>query len=488
MSLSSVLTIASGGLTNVTSQLGVVSQNVTNANTQGYTDEVGQQTALECDGLPMGVVTGPTTRSVNTMLQDEAWQQDATVAALNVRSQALAAVDAAQGTVGDGNDLASLTGALSDAFTTLSSDPSSSADQLAVVTAAGNLTQAINNVADVIGTQRQNAQDSLATDLGQLNTALASIGTLSAEISTASNAGQSTAALADQRDQAMSTVATLTGAHFLRQTNGNIQVILPSGTTLPTDGSAELAIANATLSPTAAAPAITLAGQPITAQITAGQIGANLSLRDTELPTFQAELDEFSQNLATRFSAAGLDLFTDDGSDVAAAATTGPVQAGYLGLANRIQVNAAVSANPALVQQGTGGDTLSASDQTVINAVLNQAFGPQSATTAPAPSVTGLGLDGNLSAPFAVPDTLAAFASDVVTTQSGASSDASSQLTDAEATQTTLNNAVAAVSGVSIDTQMSTMIALQNAYAANARIITAVQDMWTSLLDIGTSA
>jgi flagellar hook-associated protein FlgK len=35
---------------------------------------------------------------------------------------------------------------------------------------------------------------------------------------------------------------------------------------------------------------------------------------------------------------------------------------------------------------------------------------------------------------------------------------------------------------------MSTMIGLQNAYAANARVITAIQSMWTSLLDIGTSA
>ena len=54
--------------------------------------------------------------------------------------------------------------------------------------------------------------------------------------------------------------------------------------------------------------------------------------------------------------------------------------------------------------------------------------------------------------------------------------------------QTTLNSKVAAVSGVSVDAEMSTMVGLQNAYGANARVLTAVQQMWTDLLNIGTGA
>jgi flagellar hook-associated protein 1 FlgK len=286
----------------------------------------------------------------------------------------------------------------------------------------------------------------------------------------------------------MSTVAQLTGASFLTQPNGSVQVILPSGTTLPTDGSADLQLDASQLSPHYAARCVTLDGRDITSQLTGGSIGANLALRDTVMPTFQAELDEFSHDLATQFSAAGLNLFTDGSSPVAAASTTGPVQTGYVGLANRIQVNPAVAADPSLVQQGTSGTAISASDQTVIDAVLNQAFGPTTASTAAPPQVRGLGPSGTLSAPFSRPQTLADFASDVMSAQSGASSDASASLTTAQAAQTTLNNSVAAVSGVSVDTEMSTMIGLQNAYAANARVITAIQSMWTSLLDIGTSA
>lgn len=481
MSLVSAFTIATGGLANATSQLGVVSQNVSNANTAGYTREIGQQTALSAGGQEMGVRTGITVRSIDAELQSEARQQDATVAAMNVRAQALSAIDAANGTPGQGNDLASLTGALSDAFTTLSADPSSTAMQTAVVTAARTLASGINGVAQAVGTQRQAAQDSLGQDLTQLNTALATIGTLSARISTLASEGTSTAGLEDQRDAAMSSVAQLTGATFLHQANGTVQVILPSGSTLPTDGSATLKIADSQLSPQSAAPPVTLNGKDITAQLTGGQIGAKLALRDTTLPTVQAELDEFSHSLASQFSAAGLDLFTDNGAPVAAAASTPPAQLPYLGLANRIAVNQTVAGNPALVQSGTGGAVVGASDQTVINQVLTRAFG----TTSPPPLVQGLGLSGRLAAPYGAPPTLAGFAADMVSAQASASSDAGTGLSNAQAVQTTLNSKVAAISGVSVDTEMSTMIGLQNAYAANARIITAVNSMWTTVLQMG---
>jgi flagellar hook-associated protein 1 len=488
MTLASALTIATGGLANITSQLAVVSQNVSNANTAGYTRELGQQTAAQADGVELGVRTGITQRSVDTALEAEAWQQTATVAALTVRSNALAAVDAAEGTPGGGTDLAGLTGALGDAFTTLSSSPAATADQTAVVTAATSLANGINGLAQAVGKQRQAAQDTVSQELTQLGTALENIGRLSTRIATLANQGTGTAALEDQRDSAMQTVAQLTGASFVHQSDGGVQVILPSGTTLPTDGSASPGLDDSQLGPTVAAPAVTLNGKDITAQLTGGAIGANLALRDTAMPTFQAELDEFSHDLALRCSAAGLDLFTDGTRPVAAASATPPVQAGYVGLANRIQVNPAIAANPVLVQSGTAGTTLGVADQTVIKAMLDQAFGPAGATTAAAPSVRGLGLSGALSAPFGAPAKLADFASDVVSAQSGAASDAATALTAAKATQQVLDGKVSAVSAVSVDAEMSTMIALQNAYGANARIISSVQQMWAQVVNMAGGA
>jgi flagellar hook-associated protein 1 FlgK len=61
---------------------------------------------------------------------------------------------------------------------------------------------------------------------------------------------------------------------------------------------------------------------------------------------------------------------------------------------------------------------------------------------------------------------------------------ASSQLTAEQAVQSTLANNMATTSGVNMDTQMSLMIALQNAYGANARVMSTVQAMFTQLLTV----
>jgi flagellar hook-associated protein 1 len=41
-------------------------------------------------------------------------------------------------------------------------------------------------------------------------------------------------------------------------------------------------------------------------------------------------------------------------------------------------------------------------------------------------------------------------------------------------------------SGVNIDNEMSNLIELQNAYGANARVMTTIQQMISTLLQVGT--
>ena len=50
--------------------------------------------------------------------------------------------------------------------------------------------------------------------------------------------------------------------------------------------------------------------------------------------------------------------------------------------------------------------------------------------------------------------------------------------------QTALNNNVTAVLAVNMDTEMAHMIQLQNAYGANAKIVSAVQAMFAQLLQV----
>jgi flagellar hook-associated protein 1 FlgK len=122
----------------------------------------------------------------------------------------------------------------------------------------------------------------------------------------------------------------------------------------------------------------------------------------------------------------------------------------------------------------------------LINRVLDYAMGAdaQAGVPQPANNVAGLGPDGTLNAPYAAPLTLAANATSLVSAQAAVSAAATGQLSSGQALQTTLNANVSAVSAVNMDTEMSHMIELENAYGANARIIAAVQAMFTQLQQV----
>jgi flagellar hook-associated protein 1 FlgK len=190
-------------------------------------------------------------------------------------------------------------------------------------------------------------------------------------------------------------------------------------------------------------------------------------------------LDEFSQNLASRFATQGITLFTDPTGAVPTGGGV-PVQIGYVGFASTIQVNPAVLANPSSVRDGTPAISGGLAGFTgIINQVLNNALGD---TPALATNVANLGAAGNLTAPYTAPDTLGQLASTVVAAQAQNSASVTTQLGTEQAVQTTLAGNLSTQSGVNMDTEMSTMIQLQNAYGANARVIAAVQAMWTQLL------
>ncbi len=178
----------------------------------------------------------------------------------------------------------------------------------------------------------------------------------------------------------------------LEQPNGDVLIATTAGLVLPTHGTASpFATAGANVQPGSYYPggginAITLGGADVTSQLRGGQIGANITLRDTTLPTDQAELDGFAQNLAYRFSAMGLTLFTDPSTD---AATTGNPPGtvlpsdpnrtppnGYVGFAATIQVNSLVQADPSRVRDGDFPPVAPLAGSTVIiNGVLTYTFG-----------------------------------------------------------------------------------------------------------------
>lgn len=502
--MSASLSIANSGLANISAQFAVLSQNVANASTPAYAAEVGGQEDLNANGPGLGVKTLPTVLVTDQALAASVLHANAAVSGLTTTQTALQAIDSVLGTPGQGTDVGSLLTNLQDAFSTLQNDPSDQAQQAAVVSSASTLANGINSLSTAYTQQRQAAQTDLGSAVTTLNTTLATINALSKQIIVATSGGQSTADLNNQRNAAVQTLSGLLDVRTAAQPDGDLTIFTPTGLVIPTDGSSFFQFTGGGTEPGSYYPdgglsGITLNGTDVTGQMQGGQIGADIALRDSILPTDQSELDEFAAGLANRFAAQGLTLFTDGNGNVPSSGGT-PVQSGYVGFSAAIQVNPAVVAAPSLVRDGTDAISGSATGASafapnpsggpagftaMISRVLNYAFGAdaQDGVAQPALNTSGLGATGTLSAPFAAGSSLLDYAANMVSSQAQQSATATTSLGTESAVQTTLAAKVSAESGVNMDTEMSQMLTLQNAYGANARVITAIQAMFTQLLD-----
>ena len=76
------------------------------------------------------------------------------------------------------------------------------------------------------------------------------------------------------------------------------------------------------------------------------------------------------------------------------------------------------------------------------------------------------------------------FAQDIVSTQGAASANASAIDDTQQTALSTAQSRFSAGAGVNIDQEMSNLIALQTAYGADARVLTAARDMLNQLLQI----
>jgi flagellar hook-associated protein 1 len=169
-----------------------------------------------------------------------------------------------------------------------------------------------------------------------------------------------------------------------------------------------------------------------------------------------------------------LPLFTDGSAPITGAITSTGSQ--DVGLAGRIAVNSAVLANPsALVVYQTSPAT-QVGDPTRPNFLLNQ-LTKTALTFSPTSGV------GTASAPFS--GTLADFMSQVTSQQSLGATAATNLQQGQDVVVNALQQRFNSESGVNIDTELSNLITLQQAYASNARVMSTIQSMFSTLMQIG---
>jgi len=166
-----------------------------------------------------------------------------------------------------------------------------------------------------------------------------------------------------------------------------------------------------------------------------------------------------------------LPLFTDNGAPYSGAITAAGSQS--TGYAGRIVVNSALLADPSKLVAYQAGTAVG--DATRPNFIYNQLANASLQFS----SATGL---GGSAAPFT--GTLSAFMGQVIGTQSLAATAANNLQSGQDVVVNALQTRFNATSAVNIDTEMANLLTLQNNYGANARVMTTVNQMLTTLMQM----
>lgn len=199
--------------------------------------------------------------------------------------------------------------------------------------------------------------------------------------------------------------------------------------------------------------------------------GSILRVVDDGVPDL-ANVDALSATTtATSLTGGSAQLpFFTDGTGLYTGAITS-IGSQSVGLAARITVNAGLLADPSKLVTYQAG--VFAGDATRPNFILNQ-MSNASLTYSPQ---TGI---GSVTTPFT--GNLPSFLRQVVSVQGDAADNASKLAAGQDVVVSALQQRFSDGSGVNIDEEMANLLSLQTAYAANARVMSAVKDMLDTLM------
>ena len=484
MSITSALTNALSGLTAQSKAAELVSSNVANVSTPGYSRRE-LILASRTVGTPgQGVQVMGVQRSVNLpLLGDRRLAQSASGDA-DTRAAFFKRVEQTIGTPDDAYSISGRAAAMNSALLEASSHPEVEARLANVLSSAKSLARQIGSASKDIQAARAVANTEIGSEVTRLNASLARVVKLNNQISNGVAVRQDVSSLQDQRQQIVDQIAKIIPIREVQQPEGGVYLYTDAGASILDVAPAVFGFtATSTVIPAttigAGLSGLTLNGNPIATSgdrsyILGGTLSANFAIRDDLGVKAQAQLDAVARDLTERFADPALDstralgdpgLFTDAGL------AFDPLN--ELGLSQRLQVNAVADPSQggtlSRLRDGLGATTIGP----VGNSTLLNAW--RTALTSPREPASGGFMAGQRS--FA--GLSAGFLNSVATSRLNADGDA----TYAAARLDTFT-VMEAENGVDTDSEMQSLLQIEQAYSANAKVISAVQVMMQAVLDI----
>ena len=181
-------------------QLSVLSQNISNANTQGYSRQTLTQTAVSLAGVGEGVNAGEITRTVDQYLTQAVRSQNSSVGSANVLNDYYTRIQLLLGTPGGNNSIDSYYNGFFNSVQSLAQSPGNVTLQQAAVNSGVTLATQTQDLANGLQNLQYQADQDIKTSISKINTDLVNLSQINVTISNNAALGKGTADLQDQRD------------------------------------------------------------------------------------------------------------------------------------------------------------------------------------------------------------------------------------------------------------------------------------------------
>lgn len=466
--INSAFDLITGALEADQSALNIVANNVANANTAGYTQQVPnwqENTPVQINGVNLGTgVTeiGPTSVR-DRVLEERLDQQQQTASASTTRLAALNSVQAlfspdsgsSSSTAGDiGSDITQFF----DSFSSLESNPTDNSLREQVLSTARTLAGDVSNAAASLSAQSKSLDQEAAGVPDQVNSLTAAIAQLNREIQSTSP-DKDAGTLEDQRQQDLGQLSQLVGINLITTENNGISVTTTSGAVLVSEGSSYPMT-------TGMVDGVThffLDGADITSSLTAGggQLSGYLTARDKDIPQVLSGLDQLAYNVSTQVNA-----LNNGGSDLSGATGTAasplnifaePTAVAGSALAMSVEMTDPSQIAAAARSAGTGDNSNAAALSSLASQSIVDGFTPSG------------------------------FYADFVSALGSSVSEVQAENTAQNASVTQLQTARDSLSSVNLNDEASLMQQFERSYQAASQVFAILNSVMTSALNLGVT-
>lgn len=483
MTISGSLSSALSGLTAAAKAAEVVSSNIANATTEGYGRREVITTARSVGHSGQGVKIVGVHRHVDPVLLSDRRRAEAAQGERDITADFFQRLESVVGTADSAVSLGNRISDFDTALLEAASLPESEARLARVAETARNLAGQLSSASQAVQAARADADDRIEAEVGLLNRTLAQISELNSHIRSSTAGTRDPSALIDQRQQLIDSIAAIVPLREIARDNGQIALYTTGGAML-VDGhagvfgfdpsgviTAEMSIGAGSLS------GLLLNGRPVATSggdspITGGSLAAQFAVRDGLAPEAQSKLDALARDLLERFADPAVDptlapgdagLFTDAGGNFLAANEPG--------LSQRLVINAAVDPRQGgalwRLRDGIGAIAPGPPGNATGLVTLQSAL-----TTARIPA-SGQFMTGARSFSALQGDMLSAMVSNRLTAESEASY---------AAARTNALTQLELSAGVDTDQEMQSLLLVEQAYTANAKVIQTIGQMIDTLL------